>query len=59
ALGKAIATLMGDGALRARMGEAAKARANRTFTMEICVSRYETAYRALLSGRKLGDIDLD
>ncbi len=58
-LGDAIVRLMNDSGLRRRMGAAARERATARFSMEACVDHYQAAYRGLLAGRRLGDIELD
>ncbi|MDX2159057.1 MAG: glycosyltransferase [Hyphomicrobiaceae bacterium] len=59
ALGMAVARLAGDAELRARMGAAARERARARFALSACVDRYETVYRGLLAGSRIGDLDLD
>jgi len=49
ALGQAIARLMGDKALRQRMGAAGRAKAAADFSLDACVAGYESAYRSVLS----------
>jgi len=50
ALAAALLELAGDPAARARMGQAARARAATHFTLEACVARYATFYRNLVAG---------
>jgi glycosyltransferase involved in cell wall biosynthesis len=45
ALGQAIADLAADAGLRARMGAAARARAEQQFSVDACVRRYVSLYR--------------
>ena len=52
ALRAALARLLGDEQLRARLGEAASRRANEQFTAEAVVPRYEDAYRRVLEARR-------
>ncbi len=53
ALGAAIATIANDPELRHRMGQEARQRAERLFSLEACVSRYEALYEAVACGREL------
>jgi glycosyltransferase involved in cell wall biosynthesis len=53
ALARALVRLATDPALRARMGEAARARAACLYGLESCVRHYLLAYRALLSGQAM------
>lgn len=50
ALAAALLELAHAPAERLRMGEAARARAAKHFTLEACVARYETLYRNLVAG---------
>ncbi len=50
ALAGAIARLASDSVLRHRLGQAARERANRLFSLASCGGHYLEAYRALLSG---------
>ncbi len=56
AMSEAILLLSADGALRARMGMKAADRAEKTFSLDACVSRYEDLYRGLLEGKIPNDI---
>jgi glycosyltransferase involved in cell wall biosynthesis len=47
ALAGAMKRLAGDPALRRRLGEAARARVEGQFSLETCVARYESLYRAV------------
>ncbi len=49
ALAAAIARLLENAALRARMGEAGRRRVRERFSLDACVSRYEALYDALLT----------
>jgi glycosyltransferase involved in cell wall biosynthesis len=49
ALGAALVALAGDAGLRARLGDAARARATRDFSLTACVDRYAALYRGLLA----------
>jgi glycosyltransferase involved in cell wall biosynthesis len=53
ALGAALLSLAGDPDLRARLGNAARMRATRDFSLDACVERYAALYRGLLA-RKAG-----
>ncbi|HMM75129.1 MAG TPA: glycosyltransferase [Gammaproteobacteria bacterium] len=50
ALAAALTELAASPADRARMGEAARARAAQSFTVEACVAQYELLYRNLVAG---------
>jgi glycosyltransferase involved in cell wall biosynthesis len=56
AMSEAILRLSVDGALRVRMGMNAADRAEKTFSLDACVSRYEDLYRGLLEGKIPNDI---
>jgi glycosyltransferase involved in cell wall biosynthesis len=49
ALGAALLSLAGDPDLRARLGDAARIRATRDFSLDACVERYAALYRGLLA----------
>ena len=49
ALGAALVALADDAGLRARLGEAARTRATRDFSLTACVDRYAALYRGLLA----------
>jgi glycosyltransferase involved in cell wall biosynthesis len=49
ALGRALSLLTGNPALRSRMGEAGRARAEAAFSLQSCVAGYEEAYHRLLA----------
>jgi len=51
ALAEALARLLGDRALRERLGQAARARVERSFASEAICSRYQALYRELLASR--------
>ena len=53
ALGAALLSLAGEPDLRARLGDAARMRATRDFSLDACVERYAALYRGLLA-RKAG-----
>jgi len=53
ALASALATLALDRELAARMGAAARTRAEQTFSLDACLDKYEATYRALLAGLHL------
>jgi glycosyltransferase involved in cell wall biosynthesis len=48
AMAAALARLIGDPALRARLGAAARARVDAEFSLDACVERYAHLYRGLL-----------
>lgn len=50
ALSSAILRLADDPALRGRLGQAARERVLRDFSLEACIDRYEALYRALIAG---------
>lgn len=56
AMSEAILRLAVDGALRTRMGMRAADRAERNFSLDACVSRYEDLYAGLLQGKRPGEI---
>jgi glycosyltransferase involved in cell wall biosynthesis len=53
ALGQAIVRLAADAGLRERMGAAARQRQQQHFSIEACVARYNSLYRALDKGERL------
>lgn len=57
ALGRAILQLALDPDLRAELGAAGRKRAEREFSLESCVEKYDRFYRGLLQGRKPGQIN--
>lgn len=57
AFAEAITILAADQAMRARMGKNARRRVEENFSIESCVTRYETLYEALLLGRRPADIE--
>jgi glycosyltransferase involved in cell wall biosynthesis len=48
-LGQALSLLIGNAALRSRMGEAGRAKVEAEFTLHNCVGGYEAAYQCLLA----------
>ena len=46
-LARELETLIGDPALQARLGAAARERANTYLTLERCATEYETVYQSL------------
>ena len=53
ALATALATLALDRNLAGRMGAAGQLRAERHFSLDACLDKYEATYRALLAGKHL------
>ncbi|RXG94516.1 glycosyltransferase [Bradyrhizobium zhanjiangense] len=56
AMSEAILLLSADEALRGSMGTRAADRAEKNFSLDACVSRYEDLYRSLLEGKLPGEI---
>ena len=54
-LGRHVARLCGDAALRARLGAAARRRVERTFDTAVVVARFEALYEALRQGGRSAD----
>jgi glycosyltransferase involved in cell wall biosynthesis len=55
-LADAILRVVGDEALRERLGAAARARVTAEFSFARCVERYDALYHALLAGRLPQDL---
>src|SRR6202012_6154949 len=56
ALANAIVTLARDGSLRESYGKAGRGRVDENFTLEACVTKYESLYRGLIEGQSPGNI---
>lgn len=58
-LGDAILRMASEPLLRQRFGAAGRKRTKDKFSLAASVDRYDTVYRALIAGQRVGDLDLD
>ncbi len=57
-LSEAIAKLATEPELRQQFGSAGQRRVRERFSLSASIDRYETVYRGLLAGKRIGDLDL-
>jgi glycosyltransferase involved in cell wall biosynthesis len=55
-LAEAVCRMSADAALRARFGDAARARIKDQFSLSACVAKYDRLYRTLLAGGSVRDV---